>query len=138
MDSQLTHVNSSEWPDRRAHIELVFDHDSLTNANLLVKGGTMVICCIRTGRSMSRTELFQAGPIDEPLQPNGGAPTNLVRAARIDRNEILPDAVTFAGMQEIMTKKWLQGNTFSANFPGSGEVRYIRKPTSMHELAVNS
>ncbi len=38
MDSQLTPVvNPSELPGRQAHIKLVFDRDSLTNANLLVK-----------------------------------------------------------------------------------------------------
>lgn len=117
MNSQLILVNSSEWPDRRAHIELVFDHDNLTNANLMVKGGTMVICCIRTGRFISRTEIFKPGPIDELQQPNGGAPaTNLVWVAHIDRNEILPDTVAFAGMQKMKTKKWLQCNTFSSKW----------------------
>ncbi len=67
---------------------------------------------------MSRTEIFKPKPTDELEQPNGGAPADLVGVARIDKNEALPDTVTFAGLQRMKVKKWSesQGNTFSVTW----------------------
>lgn len=113
MDSQLTLVDANELPDRQAYIELVFDRDSLTNAKLLVKGGSRTVYSIKTaGRSMSRTEIYKPQSTDR-AEPTGGVPGELVLAAVIDRNEVLPDTISFTGLQKMKTRKWLQDNAFT-------------------------
>ncbi len=102
MDSQITLVNPAELPDRFAHTELVFDRDSLTNANLRLRGGSAVMYTIRTtGRSYSSTELYKV---------EGGESFKL---ASIRRNEVLPDTITFLGGAPVRTKKWIKHKTFT-------------------------
>ncbi|KAH9857438.1 hypothetical protein C2E23DRAFT_804237 [Lenzites betulinus] len=136
MDSQLTLVDANELPDRQAYIELVFDRDSLTNAKLLVKGGSRTVYSIKTtGRSMSRTEIYKPQSTERAEQ-TGGVPGELVLAAVIDRNEVLPDTISFTGLQKMKTRKWLQDNVFTVTHPDTGEVRYVWKPTSVRELVL--
>lgn len=104
MDSQATLVNPTELPDRFANMELVFDRDSLTNADLRLRGGSAVMYTIRTpGRSVSRTELCKL----EDAVP--------VRLVRIQRNEVLPDTITFLSSAPMKTKKWIKHKTFTVS-----------------------
>ena len=104
MDSQATLFNPTELPDRFANTELVFDRDSLTNADLRLRGGSAVMYTIRTpGRSVSRTELCKL----EDAVP--------VRLVRIQRNEVLPDTITFLGSAPMKTKKWIKHKTFTVS-----------------------
>ena len=108
MDSQLTLVDSTELPERYANTELVFDRDSLTNANLRVRGGHAVQFVIKTaGRSMSRTELLRVEPVPASDQHR------LVPVVCIDRGEVLPDTISFDGGASVRVKKWLKEKGFS-------------------------
>ena len=112
MDSQLTLVNPSDsLPDRFANTELVFDRDSLTNANLRRRGGNAIQFIIKTAdRSMSRTELFKVEPIPDSDQHR------LIPMVRIWRGEVLPDTIAFNGGASVRVKKWLKDEGFSVPY----------------------
>ncbi|KAI0695576.1 hypothetical protein C8T65DRAFT_41651 [Cerioporus squamosus] len=125
MDSQLTLVNPTELPDRFARTELVFDRDSLTNADLRLRGSAAVVYTIRTpGRSFSRTDLCKVEGSDS------------IKLASIQRNEMLPDTITFLGGGPTRTKKWIKHKTFTVSVPGIGDRTYTWKPTSLREIAL--
>ncbi|TFK78676.1 hypothetical protein K466DRAFT_64360 [Polyporus arcularius HHB13444] len=127
MDSQITLVNAAELPDRFAHTEFVFDRDSLTNANLRLRGGSAVMYTIRTtGRSYSSTELHK--------MEDGES----FKLASIRRNEVFPDTTTFLGGAPVRTKKWIKHKTFTVPVPGIGEKTYVWKPTNLREIAVST
>ncbi|RPD55304.1 hypothetical protein L226DRAFT_205748 [Lentinus tigrinus ALCF2SS1-7] len=125
MESQATLVNPTELPDRFANTEFVFDRDSLTHADLRLRGGSAVMYTIRTpGRSVSRTELCKVEGADQVLFAN------------IQRNELLPDTITFLGSAPMKTKRWIKHKTFTASVPSFGDRTYVWKPTSLREIAV--
>ena len=111
MDSQLTLVDSTALPDRFANTELVFDRDSLTNANLRLRGGQAIQFIIKTAdRSMSCTELLKVEPVPDSDQHR------LVPIVRICRGEVLPDTIAFNGGGSVRVKKWLKDKGFSVPY----------------------
>ncbi|KAI0745568.1 hypothetical protein C8Q76DRAFT_605301, partial [Earliella scabrosa] len=103
IDSQATLVNSTELPERYAHTELVFDCDSLTNADTRVRGGRAVVYTMRTtGRSLSHTEVTKLA--------SGSV------VVSIDRNDILPDTIRFRDGPTVRMKKWIKHRTFVVSY----------------------
>ncbi|KAJ7142636.1 hypothetical protein C8R44DRAFT_974276 [Mycena epipterygia] len=89
MDSQLTLVTASP------PVSLVFSHDSMTNASLLVDSTPRYT--ISSNSQNSITEIRAAGT------------TELL--AQISRKEVLPDTIAFVGVnagKEMRLSKWLR------------------------------
>ena len=102
MDSQATLVNPTELPERYAHTELVFDRDSLTNADIRVRGGRAVVYTVRmTGRSLSHTEVTKVASGEVVVG--------------IERNDILPDTIRFRNGPTVKMKKWIKHKTFAVS-----------------------
>lgn len=87
MGSQATVVNpTADPPDRQAHKEFVFDHDSLKNTNSCLRGGTAIVTIKSPGRTGSRIEVCKCEPGGD-----GGAADKGSVVLTIQRNEILPE-----------------------------------------------
>ncbi|KAI0738084.1 hypothetical protein C8Q80DRAFT_1276098 [Daedaleopsis nitida] len=111
MDSQATLVDPTELPDRYAHTELLFSRDSLTNADLVVRGRTTVVYTIRTpGKSLSRTELCHIE----------GAEERPVVVACIERNEILPDTIRYRDWPRMKYEELAETQELCDLFPWYG------------------
>lgn len=103
MDSQLTLVDTSVLPDRRANSVLVFSRDSLLNTTLYLRGTNRPVYKVQTNSKTTRTEVLRIVPGSDQEPP---------LVVRINRSEIFPDKITFAGVPTLRTKQWLKKNTF--------------------------
>ncbi|THH29023.1 hypothetical protein EUX98_g5162 [Antrodiella citrinella] len=130
MDTQLTLVDvDAPLPDRHARTVLTFSRDSLLNTTLRIRGSEHVVYVIKTNATSSRTVVNRMIP---------GSEQAVVQAVRIDRNELLPDKVTFEGFPVIKMKDWLKKRSFKDPRAQNRDeaTQYIWKPTNLREIAL--
>jgi len=133
MDSQSTLVDETAVAERPASTVLTFSHDSLLNTALYVHRGDRPVYIVKTNFTGTRTEIRKVIP---------GSDQGMIVAARIARNDFMPDTVKFEGCKSLQRRKWLKKKTFhdpkSTAQPGAEPPKFVWKPLSLRELALFS
>ncbi|TCD64190.1 hypothetical protein EIP91_004466 [Steccherinum ochraceum] len=128
MDSQLTLVDSSApLPERSAQTVFTFSRDSLLNATLRILGTDSTVYVIKTNTTTTRTVVSRMIP---------GSAKGVVEVVKIERNDILPNKITFEGFPSMKLNNWLKKQTFSDPARPNVTTQYVWKPTSAREVAL--
>lgn len=107
MDSTVTLVSPSE---------LVFDRDSLLNAELRFRDGDAVVYSIKTGKSMRTEVVKHEYDADKPGSAyTATQPTRSATVVCIERNEIRSDTISFRGHEPVKISKWLKKHSFTVS-----------------------
>ncbi|KAH8100372.1 hypothetical protein BXZ70DRAFT_186945 [Cristinia sonorae] len=130
MDTQLTLVDmTAPLPQREARTVLLFSRDSLMNTTLRIRGTQSTVYVVKTNFKSTRTTVSRMIP---------GSDQGAVEVARIDRNDIFPDKVTFEGFPSMKLNSWLKKQSFTdpAQSKADSPKKYVWKPTNLREIAL--